>query len=70
MATFIPQGFGENNTFTWNEPPNVSQRPCRGGYQPPVRYTVQNGTDFGELVRISNILPFIQPLKRHNMAGG
>ena len=36
----------------------------------PGSTTLQNGTDPGEFVQISNILPFNQPLKNHNIAGG
>ena len=32
--------------------------------------TLQNYEDSGEFVQITNILPFNQPLKRRNLAGG
>ena len=32
--------------------------------------TLQNETGSGEFVQISNILPFNQPLKTQNVAGG
>ena len=32
--------------------------------------TLRNGKCSGEFVQISNILPFNQPLKNHNLAGG
>ena len=31
---------------------------------------LQNGMGPGEFVQISNILPFNQPLKNHNLSGG
>ena len=36
----------------------------------PRSTTLQNGIGSGEFVQISNILPFNQPLKNQNVAGG